>query len=205
MSRWFAQILESLSGQDPSLVYLFLFFNAFFESIFPPYPSDGIVLVFSFVAGRGAYSPFLTYLFTVLGSFGGVMAIYFIGMHKGRGLVLLTRIFSERHIQETEKIFERYGNPILFLNRFLPGLRAPICFVAGITRVPLLRMAVFSFVSIAVWNAILVPIGFTVGSNWERATDFLRNYNIVAWLAILVPVLIVIALYVLRKFVIAKQ
>ncbi len=205
MPDWLSSVFSWLSGRSPLLIYGFLFFNAALESLFPPYPSDGIVLVIAFAAARGRYSPYLVYVFTVLGSFLGVMVVYWLGLKKGRRLVLLTRIFTSRHIEQTEQVFSRYGDAIVLLNRFLPGLRAPICFVAGLSRMRTDKMAVYSLVSIAVWNAILIPVGFAVGSNWARANQFLRHYNIAAWLVILVPIVVVIGIYLLRKFVLAHK
>jgi len=205
MPEWLSSIFGWLASRSPLLIYGFLFFNAALESIFPPYPSDGIVLVIAFAAGKGVFSPYLVYLFTVLGSFTGVMAIYWLGRHKGRSLVLLTRIFSQRHIDQTERVFSRWGDAILLLNRFLPGLRAPICFVAGMSRVRPGKMALYSAASIAVWNAILIPVGFAVGSNWVKANQFLKHYNIAAWLVILVPLAIFLGVYLLRKYVLAQK
>lgn len=205
MPEWLSSIFGWLAGRSPLLVYGFLFFNAALESIFPPYPSDGIVLVIAFAAGGGGFNPYLVYLFTVLGSFAGVMAIYWLGRHRGRSLVLLTRVFSPKHIDQTEQVFHRWGDAIVLLNRFLPGLRAPICFVAGMSRVRPVKMALYSAASIAVWNAILIPIGYAVGSNWQRASQFLKHYNIAAWLVILVPLLVFLGVYLLKKYVVAPK
>ncbi len=202
MPEWFASIFEWLVSRDPVLVYLFLFINAAFESFFPPYPSDGVVLIISFLAGQGAYNPFYVYLATLFGSFIGVMVIYYLGRYEGRRLVLLIRIFNARHIQATENIFKKYGEPIIFLNRFLPGLRAPICFVAGISKIQPVKMVLFSFISIAIWNGILIPVGFAFGSNWERASSFLKSYNLIAWLIITIPLIVIFSIYLLRKWIV---
>ena len=76
-------MFEWLSARDPILVYIFLYCNALFESIFPPYPSDAFVLVIAFLAGQGHFSPYFIYLFTIIGSISGIMIIYHIGRSKG--------------------------------------------------------------------------------------------------------------------------
>lgn len=45
------------------------------------------------------------------------------------------RYFSEKKQAKVENLFDRYHNWVLFVGRFLPGLRAPIFFTAGSTRV----------------------------------------------------------------------
>ncbi|HEY0865646.1 MAG TPA: DedA family protein [Lacunisphaera sp.] len=43
--------------------------------------------------------------------------------------------FSEKKQARVENLFDRYHSWVLFVGRFLPGLRAPIFFTAGSTRV----------------------------------------------------------------------
>jgi membrane protein DedA with SNARE-associated domain len=45
------------------------------------------------------------------------------------------RYFSEKKQAKVEDLFHRYHSWVLFVGRFLPGLRAPIFFTAGSTRV----------------------------------------------------------------------
>jgi membrane protein DedA with SNARE-associated domain len=45
------------------------------------------------------------------------------------------RYFSAKKQAKVEDLFERYHSWVLFVGRFLPGLRAPIFFTAGSTRV----------------------------------------------------------------------
>ena len=71
-----------------------------------------------------------------------------------RKLVTLERLKMVR-----EK-FDQYGNRVLFVARFLPGLRAPIYMVSGITR----RVSYTRFVLIDFCAAIIsVPIWVYLG------------------------------------------
>ncbi len=197
-------MLEWVSKQGLVLVYLFLFFNSLFESLFPPYPSDAFVLVVSFLAGRGYYAPLMVYLLTVAGSITGIMVIYHIGMKYGDRLLeflarsFLGRIFPVRMIERAKRKFSERGDLIVILNRFLPGMRAPICFAAGIVAMKRHRMFCFSLASVIVWNAFLVTAGFYVGATWDEASRFLRNYTVIASL-ILIGILVVLTVIYFRR------
>ncbi len=198
-------MFEWLSTREPVIVYLFLFFNAFFESIFPPYPSDAFVLVFSFVAGQGHFNPYLVYVFTVIGSICGIMILYSLGKSKGEEIIqflsksFLGRIFPMDLIEKARQKFVQRGDLIILLNRFLPGMRAPICFAAGIVKTDPKKVFAYSLTSVFLWNLLLVIAGFYVGSTWHEASMFLRDYNIIATLILFVVLIILVVLYFRRR------
>lgn len=197
-------MFEWISRQGIFLVYVFLLFNAIFESIFPPYPSDAFVLVFSFLAGRGHYDPYLVYSLTVIGSIIGFMFIYHVGKKYGDDLLaiisrsFLRRIFPLRLIARARRKFRERGDIILLLNRFLPGMRAPIGFAAGMSGVSRGKVFAFSAMSMLVWNAFLIMAGFYVGASWDEASLFLRNYMVAAGLILAAIVIVLIVVYYKR-------
>ena len=197
-------MFEWISARGLLLVYVFLYFNAFFESVFPPYPSDAFVLVFAFLAGQGYYDPYVLYTLTVTGSITGIMVIYYIGRRYGDMVLgffsrsLLGRIFPVRMIERAKTKFSQRGDLIVFLNRFLPGMRAPICFAAGLVGIRAFKVFLYSVLSVLIWNAFLVVVGFYVGATWDEASRFLRDYTIAAG-CILVAILAVLTILYFRK------
>lgn len=198
-------MFDWLSARDPVVVYAFLLFNAFFESIFPPYPSDAFVLVFAFLAGQGFFDPYLVYACTVLGSCGGIMVLYWIGRHVGDSVLqffsrsLLGKIVPIRLIEKAHRKLATRGDVIIVLNRFLPGMRAPLCFAAGLGRSNSKRFFIYSSISVLLWNFFLVIVGFSVGATWHEASQFLRNYNIIVASILVVAFIIFIIVYVRKK------
>ncbi len=198
-------MFEWLSTRAPIMVYLFLFTSALFESICPPYPSDAFVLVFAFIAGQGYFSPYLIYLLTVTGSICGIMILYYFGKSKGEALIQLSsrsflgRIFPMGLVEKARQKFIQRGDLIILLNRFLPGMRAPICFAAGIARIDSKKVFIYSLISVIIWNVFLVIVGFYVGSTWHEASAFLRNYNVTVTLILLVILIIFAVVYFRRK------
>jgi membrane protein DedA with SNARE-associated domain len=197
-------MLEWVTGRGLALIYVFLFFSALFESIFPPYPSDAFVLVFSFLAGQGHYDPYIIYGLTSCGSITGIMIVYYIGRKYGDGLLelfsrsFLGRIFPVLMIQKAKNKFSKRGDLIVLLNRFLPGMRAPICFAAGMVRIRAPRVFSYSLISVLVWNLFLITVGFYVGTTWDEASRFLRNYTILAS-AFLILILFLLAITYFRR------
>ncbi len=197
-------MFEWLSTREATLVYAFLIFNSFFESLFPPYPSDAFVLVFAFIAGQGNYNVYFVYLLTVIGSITGIMVLYYVGREKGESVIqlfsqsFLGRIFPVKLIEKAKEKFSVRGDTVMFLNRFLPGMRAPICFAAGVVKFDMKKVFLYCLASVILWNLFLVIAGFYVGSTWHDASQFLRNYNAIIT-AILIILLIFYTIIFFRK------
>jgi membrane protein DedA with SNARE-associated domain len=197
-------MFEWISARGFLLVYVFLFFNTLFESVFPPYPSDAFVLVFAFLSGQGHYDPYMLYILSAAGSISGIMIIYYVGRRHGDAVLdflyrsFLGHLFPVRMIDRAKKKFNQRGDLIVLLNRFLPGMRAPICFAAGIVGIKAPKVFLFSLISVLIWNAFLVIVGFYVGATWDEASRFLRNYTMIAG-SILVAILILLTIFYFRK------
>jgi membrane protein DedA with SNARE-associated domain len=192
MTDWFIPLFDWLAARDPVLVYSFLVFNACFESLFPPYPSDAFVLVFAFLAGQGVFSPYLVFVCTGAGSIAGMMILYSIGRRHGDALIgflsrtFFGRIFPVTMIERAKARLYQRGDMVSILNRFLPGMRAPLCFASGIVDLPRVKFFVLSLASVMLWNVFLVAAGFYVGSTWDEASTFLKKYSLVAYLVLIV-------------------
>jgi membrane protein DedA with SNARE-associated domain len=198
-------MFEWLAGRAPVLIYLFLLLNSCFESLFPPYPSDAFVLVFSFLAGQGHFNIYLMYLFIVIGAMTGIMILYYVGEKKGdrllalMGRTFLGSLFPAKMIEKAKAAFFKRGDIMVLLNRFLPGMRAPLCFAAGIVRIAKKKFFWYSLISVLFWNLFLVLVGFYVGSTWQDATGFLKRYNIIVFIVLTVLVVCSVGLYFWRR------
>ncbi|MEJ1972341.1 MAG: DedA family protein [Lacunisphaera sp.] len=111
-----------------------------------PVPED-VVLV---AAGALAETDGRTWLETSVVMYAGVMlgdsTIFFAGRYFGgklRNSRWFQRNFSAKKQARVEGLFERYHSTVLFVGRFLPGLRAPIFFTAGSTRVKFWKFFLF--------------------------------------------------------------
>jgi membrane protein DedA with SNARE-associated domain len=202
---WLVSVFDWIAGRDPLVVYLFLMCNACVESLFPPYPSDAVVLIFAYLAGRGSFNPFAVYVGTVIGSITGIMILYWLGKKKGERLVQIIttswmkRIFPLKMIERAQSAFSRRGTVVVFLNRFLPGMRAPICFAAGMVDVKSVVFFWLSLLSVMLWNLFLVSAGFYVGSSWQEAARFLKQYNLIVTAAFIPLVVFLIILYIRKR------
>ena len=134
----------------------------------------------------------------VLGDMTGATVAYGIG-YWGRK-ELLERHGAKFHmsaerLERPTRWFERYGSPVVFVSRLLPGVRAVFPYAAGVSEMPFWRFFVFATLGSIVWITGLAVLGREVGSNWSSWRHHLE-YGDYALIAVVV---LAIAYLVLRR------
>jgi membrane protein DedA with SNARE-associated domain len=74
---------------------------------------------------------------------------------------------SPRRLEIARGWFDRYGAPVIFVSRFIPGLRAVFPYAAGVSQMPYLRFLPFCALGSLGWILGLGLLGRAVGSNWQ--------------------------------------
>ena len=152
---------------------------AFVENVFPPFPSDVLVVAAgSFAAGKNV-DPVLTVAIATTGSTVGFVTMYMIGEWFGRRILDAGKItfLPLDQIAKVEAWFRRFGYAVVVANRFLAGTRAIVSFFAGISDLKLIPCVVLSFVSALIWNTLLVIAGYSLGANWREIVYYLQSYG----------------------------
>ena len=176
---------------DALYVYGAVFFIAYIENIFPPLPSDVILVFAGSLAAIGKASAVLTVVFALAGSTLGFLTMYWIGWKIGDKLLETGRIkfISVDLVRKVETWFRHYGYAVVVANRFLAGTRAVVSFCAGLSEMRLLPTTLLCAVSALLWNSILVYLGSTLGHNWREIGSYLALYGKIVSLGIAVVIL----------------
>lgn len=192
------EFISSLQSLDPILIYSAVFAIAFIENIFPPFPSDVVVVFAGSLIGIGLVSFLPVLLIATVGSTLGFVAMYKIGEWFGDRILEQGKIkfIPIEAVRKVEAWFNTYGYWIIIANRFLAGTRAVVSFFAGLSELNLSRTMLLSFVSALVWNAILVQAGSYLGKNWEQIGFYLSTYSQIVTGVLIVAVLIIVAKFV---------
>ncbi len=195
MIEW---LVELIQGFPVWGLFLFTFVIAYIENIFPPSPSDVILVFIGSVVGIGTLSLIPTVIVATLGSMLGFSTAYWMGRTYGieivgRGWVPFVSVSL---IEKVEAWFDKYHGWIIVVNRFLAGTRAVVSFTAGITKMKFPRTLVYCTISALAWNALLLWLGMQVGTRWRSVDAYLSAYG---WITTIILVLGVIYWYVRRR------
>jgi membrane protein DedA with SNARE-associated domain len=175
----FEYILSSVSSLSPLWIYTVLLIIPFVENIFPPSPSDTIVIVCASLIPLGRIQFIPALILTTIGSEIGFMILYYLGsqvdrkvMHSGK-----YKFLSKEGLIKAEEWYSKYGCGILIINRFLPGIRPVLAFFAGLSELEIKKTVLYSTLSAILWNALTLYLGIVFGNNVERIDRFLSEYS----------------------------
>ncbi|MGB8657944.1 MAG: DedA family protein [Candidatus Zixiibacteriota bacterium] len=159
--------------------YVFIFVSSFIENVFPPYPGDTVTFVGGYLAGSSHLTFPLVFLSASVGCLIGAMFLYWLGKSKGRKLFRKdrARLLDRAHLERVEKWFEKYGEKVLILSRFLTGVRSVVALAAGVGNVNLRKMTIYTSISVILWNGIVLFSAFKVQQNWRKILEMLQIYN----------------------------
>lgn len=197
------EIFQFLSTIDPLYVYGLAFGLALVENLFPPSPSDVMIVAAGTLVGMGHVDFVPTLLSATAGSTLGFLLMYKIGDWFGDNILEQGKIkfLPVESVHRVEQWFQRYGYAIIVINRFLTGTRAVVAFFAGMSELKLVPTTILCFVSALLWNAILILAGTYLGQNWEQISLYLSTYSQVVTAIVIVAVLV----WAIRFFYVRKN
>ena len=178
--------------------YFGIFFLIFVENIFPPIPSEVVLLFGGFMTTYSKLSvPFMV-LFSTLGSVAGAIVLYYIGkiLNKDRlkkivagkiGKVLRLKV---NDIEKAVCWFDTKGNKTVFFCRFIPVVRSLISIPAGMSEMSMSKFLLYTFAGSSIWNTVLLIIGNRVGNNWKDILYIMNQYSHIVLILLILDLII---------------
>lgn len=185
--------------------YLGVFLLIMIENVFPPIPSEVILLFGGFMTTYSKLSIVGMIVASTLGSLFGAIILYYIGkiFNKDR----LKKIISGKlgkilrlkasEIDKADSWFDNKGNKTVFFCRFIPLIRSLISIPAGMSEMPILKFTIYTVVGSLIWNAVLIIVGSIVGENWTSILNILDTYSHVV--VILLAIIFIVGIYIFYK------
>ena len=167
------------------------------ENIFPPIPSEVILLLGgSLTVLTGSNLTVIGMIISAtLASLAGAILLYYIG--KILKVERLKKIVAGKvgkvlrlkpmDIERADNWFDSKGNISVLFCRCVPLLRSLISIPAGMSEMSMIKFIIYTVVGSTVWNTILVVLGHNLGANWDTIICFFDNFShiVVAILAVL--------------------
>jgi membrane protein DedA with SNARE-associated domain len=175
--------MESLGGPGAALV-------VGLDNLFPPLPSELVLPLAGFAAGRGTFSLGEAVFWTTLGSVAGAVVVYLLGRRLGhdrtRRLVGRLPLVKTADFDRTAAWFARHGGKAVFLGRMVPVFRSLVSVPAGVERMAFGRFLVYTTAGSLVWNSGFVVAGYLLGEHWPLVERYASGFQYVVLAAIAV-------------------
>jgi len=187
-------LLRLISRVPVETIYVLIAAGAAVENVFPPIPSDVVVLAGAILADRGVLRPDIVFLVAWTGNLALSLVVYGAARSYGAGL-FATRwgrwLLRPRQLERMAVFYDQYGTLTVLVSRFFPVFRVLVPAFAGVSRLGFWRTAIPLATASAVWYGALVVAGVLLSRNLPRLVEALQAMNAtVAGIALLVAGLI---------------
>lgn len=149
--------------------YLFIIGIAYFDALIPIVPSETAVIAAGVLAGTGDLELSLVIICGAIGAFTGDNTAYLLGRRfepQISRLVFRGEKGQERHAW-AERGLDRYGGPLIFGARFVPGGRTAVTVSSGVLGMRWARFALYDGIAAVAWASYAALIGYLGGKTFE--------------------------------------
>lgn len=191
--------MSNLTTYIDQFGYIVLFFALMLELLALPLPGEVLMSYSGFLVYQGHLNWLLCIIMAGLGASIGMTISYWIGYHVG------TPFFEKyghrfhmgpKQMKKISHWFNIYGNRLLIIAFFIPGIRHITGYFSGITRISFRIYALFAFSGAFLWVFVFITLGKILGPQWEQFHTSIKKYLIIGSI---IAILIVIAVYLYKK------
>jgi len=182
--------------------YLIIFLWLLACSLGLPFPEDVPLLTSGWLVHMGFARLALMIPVAMVGVLAGDCILFSLGKRFGHHVVehrFLRRVVNPARLLMAERLFQRHGVKIIFIGRFLPGLRPMIFMAAGVLRVPFSAFAVVNGLAACISVPTLVVLGKIFGHNLDKITSDVRTVTHFIMLGALIGLLVALGIYFHRR------
>jgi membrane protein DedA with SNARE-associated domain len=146
-----------------------------------PVPEDVTLVAGGVIAGLGHADVHTMFAVGMAGVLVGDGLVFLAGRYHGERVMRLPgfrRVLTPARFEAAQAAFQRYGRWVMFVARFLPGLRTPVFFTAGMTRrvsfaTWFLMDGFAALISVPIW----VYLGYFGARNFQWMFEVLHRFQ----------------------------
>jgi membrane-associated protein len=150
------------------LTYIFLFLIIFAETgfVFTPFlPGDSLIFAAGAFAALGSFNVVALLVLFWVAAFLGDTVNYWIGHFFGQKIIDNPKLpINQKHIDKTQKFYDKHGGKTIFLARFIPIVRTFAPFVAGIGKMEYKKFISFNATGGLAWVSGFTLLGYFFGN-----------------------------------------
>jgi membrane-associated protein len=129
-------------------------------------PGDSLIVTAGLLASRGYLNIWILFALLSAMAIAGDAVGYWFGRVTGPKIFTKEKsiLFARDHLIHAQRIYEKYGNRIIIMARFMPIVRTFAPIVAGVGQMPYARFASYNVIGGILWIGSMLTIGYTLGN-----------------------------------------
>ncbi len=158
-----------------------------------PIPEDIVLVTGGILVAAGVCQLNLVIFVTLAGVLIGDGIIFHMGRHFGPRVTSkwpMKLFLNPARLEKTKAIFEKNGEKVIFMARFMPGFRMPIFLTSGSFGVKPWKFWVFDGVAALISVPTLVYAGDKFAENLEYLENLLREIQLIILLVLVFGIMI---------------
>lgn len=167
-----SQLLPQLLSQFGGLIYIGLFALIFVETgivVLPFLPGDSLLFLCGSLAALNNHGLNIWLLLGLMGAAAvvGDSVNFEIGKHFSAYLTRskkLRRLIKPQYLTRSQRFFDKYGKPAIFLGRFMPIIRTFVPFTAGVSKMRYRDFVPFNILGGFTWVLVALGAGYFFGN-----------------------------------------
>ena len=161
-------------------VYLILFVSLILEFAALPLPGETMMVVAGIMAynNHGSYIGMI--IASALGTVIGMQFSYEVGRRLGTKAVDKYGSYiglTPYRMTKAAEFFNKFGNIVIVIAYFLPGVRHILGYFSGISRIDAKRFHLYSTIGGIVWVVVFITLGYVLGPSAPHAFKLLHKYG----------------------------
>jgi membrane protein DedA with SNARE-associated domain len=164
-----------------------------------PLPEDVTLVAGGVIAGLGYVNVHGMFALAMFGVLLGDSAIFLLGYRYGARILkwrFVARILTPKRYQVMQEKFSSHGNRMLFVGRFLPGMRTTLYITAGIShRVSFLRFLLIDGLAALISVPFWVYLGYFGADNHEWLMKWMSRGQTSLWALVGIIVILLLVLW----------
>ena len=173
--------------------YLGIFLLMALENILPPIPSEVIMGLGGIAVARGKMGMVPLIVAGTLGTTAGNYAWYALGRHFG--VAPLRPVVARwgrwltiewRDVERLHAFFQRHGEWVVFVFRFMPAFRTIVSLPAGMACMKRWKFLLWTTAGAAIWNTLLAWAGWYLGARFHMLEAWFGPASVAIMVAVAV-------------------
>jgi membrane protein DedA with SNARE-associated domain len=192
--------LHNLTALMNDYGYLILILSSILGILAVPVPIEALMGYAGLLSFQGQLNWIGSILAATFGCTAGMLMAYLIGSKLG--MPFFEKYGSRVHLgqdrlDKTSIWFKKYGNKLIIIAFFIPGVRHFTGYFSGITRLSFRVFTLYSFLGSMIWVSTFIILGKMLGPKWQVFHEAIKKYLVIG--SIILGILILIV-YLIKKY-----
>lgn len=167
-----------------------------------PVPEEFLVIGAGIASHNGFFEPVAALLTCIVAAMLGDCCMYGIGYHFGHGLVRehrwFARMWNPRRERHMEQRIRQHGLKVLFITRFLVGVRTPVYVAAGVLRVPFRQFIFCDLISASVVVSLFFGLSYKFAEQFITIWQKIKRAELALTVTIVAAIVAAVVYFYIR-------